>query len=100
MNKPKYPVPIRPRWSTLIEFRDGQHIAGADDVCAVDAWRRMHWLTPVEDPAHDREMFKQRILEHARGIYGAELPDVSGLTPDAEWLDALDAAGVITVIRK
>lgn len=96
-----YPLPIRPHWHTLIEFRDGQHITGPDDAMAVDAWRRMHWLAPQSDSASaDRAAFKQRIIDHARVIYEVPLDGIDGDTPDTEWLDALDASGCLTVIRK
>ena len=101
MGKP-YPVPIRPHWRTLVEFRDGQHITGADDACLVDAWRRIHWLEPFDDDdvVADRARWKTRILEHATAIYGVDVSNVTGESTDTEWLDALDACGAITVIRK
>jgi hypothetical protein len=96
-----YPLPMRPHWHTLIEFRDGQHIVGADDELAVDAWRRIHWLAPQSgDPAADRVAWKQRIIDHARVIYECPLDGINGDTPDSEWLDALSASGALTVIRK
>jgi hypothetical protein len=84
----------------MIEFRDGQQIVGDDDAEAIDAWRRIHWI--IENGViGGRDVFKGRILEHARAVYGGSaLNLVTGESPDEAFLDALDEAGCLVVIRK
>jgi len=95
-----YPAPVRRMWSVMIEFRDGQQVVGFDDGDVIDAWRRLHWLGAFGDADEARRSFKARIVEHARGAYGAVLIGVDGSTPDGPWLDALSAEGCLTAIRK
>ena len=99
-----YPVPVRKPWRVLLEFNDGQHLTGMTDADLVQAWRRMHWLAPLPDPHNDLAQFKALIIEHAGALYGdlsaRRLRHADGAMSDGAFLDALNDAGAITVIRK
>ncbi len=95
-----YPVPVRKPWRVLLEFNDGQHLTGMDDTAVIDAWRRMHWLTPLPDFDDDRAQFKTMLVAHARALYNEPLFGIGGETDDETFLDALSTAGAITVVRK
>lgn len=100
MKKNGYPAPVRRLWHTMIEFNDGQQIVGVDDADVIDAWRRIHWVLDDAENNGGRARFKGRILEHARALHGVRLAWITGNTPDDAYLDALDAEGCITLIRK
>jgi hypothetical protein len=80
----------------MIELLDGTQIVGTSDADVIARWKGLHWAAPEMTT----DVFKQRILDWARTMYGCRLIGLNG-TSLAEWfLDGLAAEGALTVIRK
>ena len=92
-----YPAPRKARWSTAIEFLDGNRVEGVDDADALDRWRMLAAWSDVA--ATNVVQWQQRIIDRVRVFYGEPIPEVDATTPPTEFLDALFKAGVIRLQR-
>jgi hypothetical protein len=94
-----YPVPDkRAPWRVQVEFLDGTQINGMSDEDVVSRWRRMAaWFDEGAEKHPAR--WQQRVVAHARAVYGAELPLIGPSTPAEALLDALAAERCLMLRR-
>jgi len=98
MADPKaYPVPDRQRWNIMVQFLDGTQIVGASEEEVIDRWRGLGFWAVGRLP---RGEFQARVAAYARVEYGAGLIGIGADTPPQQFLDALDAEGVVSIVRK
>lgn len=94
-----YPAPKRRTWIVQVEFLDGTIIDASSDEDAMDRWRRLAtWTDPTAET--NQTGWQQRILERARSVYGASLPQITNLSSPTELLEALDKENCLSLRRK
>lgn len=88
----------RMSWEWLVQLPDGTQLIGRDAAEVVARWCHLSgWLTGETLAA---PVLKGNVLRYLEGAFGVVLDPALADAPDAEFLEALGATGVVQVVAK